>query len=227
MIHFHAALLDRRGEFDAAIAVLSRLADTEEGRKAAYFKDLSELQQRAGKIPDALATVERWKLAAPGDKTAWITGSRLLRESGKPDEAVKMTRQAVGPFRGRRRSGSQPRLAPRRSRPVVGGGGDLLEALRRRRKARPIRRGGRSSSRSSPSGPARPRELEEKLRERARGNRRSIGPILALAELARVTNNEDKRRELLLEARAPATEGHRSAAANRRRWRNSPAIRSG
>ncbi|MES2923912.1 MAG: tetratricopeptide repeat protein, partial [Verrucomicrobiota bacterium] len=199
VLHFHAALLDRRGEFDTAIAVISRLADTEEGKKAAYFKDLTELQQRAGKIPEALATVERWKLSAPGDKTAWITGSRLLRESGKPEEAVKMTRQAVARF-----EGDTDLAANLASLHDEAGQWQDAEAIYWKL----------YDESQSPADQARwavqlaqlaqrtakTEDLEEKLRERARGNRKSIGPILAMAELARVTNNENKRRDLLLEA---------------------------
>jgi tetratricopeptide (TPR) repeat protein len=199
VVHFHAALLDRRGEFDTAIAVLSRLADTDEGRKAAYFKDLSELQQRAGKTVEALATVERWKQSAPGDKTAWITGSRLLRDSGKPEEAVKMTRQAVSRFEGD--SDLAASLASLHDEAGQWADSEAIywrlydEAQSPGDQARWAVQLAQLAQRT-----AKITELEEKLRERARGNRRSIGPVLAQAELARVTNNEDKRRDLLLEA---------------------------
>ncbi|MEO5716420.1 MAG: tetratricopeptide repeat protein [Luteolibacter sp.] len=199
VLHFHAALLDRRGEFDQAIAALSRLADTDEGRKAAFFKDMSELQQRAGKTQDALATVERWKQSAPGDKSAWIAGSRLLRESGKPEEAVKMTRQAVARF-----EGDADLAASLASLHEESGQWSDAEAIYWRL----------YDESQAPSDQARwaaqlaqlamkngkTEDLDEKLQERARGNRRSIGPILAQAELARVTQNDDKRRDLLLEA---------------------------
>lgn len=199
VVHFHAALLDRRGEFDTAIAVLSRLADTDEGRKAAYFKDLSELQQRAGKTVEALATVERWKQSAPGDKTAWITGSRLLRDSGKPEEAVKMTRQAVSRFEGD--SDLAASLASLHDEAGQWADAEAIywrlydEAQSPADQARWAAQLAQLSQRTGKSA-----ELEEKLRERARGNRKSIGPVLAQAELARVTNNEEKRRDLLLEA---------------------------
>jgi tetratricopeptide (TPR) repeat protein len=199
VVHFHAALLDRRGEFDTAIAVLSRLADTDEGRKAAYFKDLSELQQRAGKTVEALATVERWKQSAPGDKTAWITGSRLLRDNGKPEEAVKMTRQAVSRFEGDADLAAS--LASLHDEAGQWADAEAIywrlydEAQSPGDQARWAAQLAQLSQRTAKTA-----ELEEKLRERARGNRRSIGPVLAQAELARVTNNEDKRRDLLLEA---------------------------
>ncbi|MFD0895384.1 tetratricopeptide repeat protein [Luteolibacter ambystomatis] len=199
VVHFHAALLDRRGDFDTAIAVLSRLADTDEGRKAAYFKDLAELQQRAGKAADAIATVERWKQSAPGDKTAWTMASRLLRESGKADEAVKVARQAAARFEGDADLAAALALL----HDEAGQWADA-EAIYWRL----------YDESQSPTDQARwaaqlaqlalkngrTEELDEKLKERAKGNRRSLGPILAQAELARVMQNEDKRRDLLLEA---------------------------
>ena len=199
VLHFHAALLDRRGDFDTAIATLSRLADTEEGKKAVYFKDLSELQQRAGKIPEALATVERWKLSAPGDKTAWIIGSRLLRESGKPEEAVKMTRQAVARFEGD--SDLAASLAMFHEEAGQWQDAESIywklydEGQSPADQARWAVQLAQLAQKTAKTD-----ELEEKLRERARSNRKSIGPILALAELARITNDENKRRDLLLEA---------------------------
>ncbi len=199
VIHFQAALLDRRGEFDAAVVVLTKLADTEEGRKAGYFKDLSALQQRAGKTNDALATVERWKQNAPGDKAAWVTSSQLLRQSGKPEDAVKMTRQAVARF-----EGDADLAASLASLHDEAGHWSDAEAIYWRlydeaqsatdqsRWAAQLARVAQQTGKTT--------ELEEKFRERARSNRKSIGPLLAQAELARLLDDEDKRRDLLLEA---------------------------
>ncbi|OYV07149.1 MAG: hypothetical protein CFE26_02520, partial [Verrucomicrobiales bacterium VVV1] len=197
--HFQAALLDRRGEFDAAVVVLTKLADTEEGRKAGYFKDLSALQQRAGKANDALATVERWKQNAPGDKAAWVTSSQLLRQSGKSEDAVKMTRQAVARF-----EGDADLAASLASLHDEAGHWSDAEAIYWRlydeaqsatdqsRWAAQLARVAQQTGKTT--------ELEEKFRERARSNRKSIGPLLAQAELARLLDDEDKRRDLLLEA---------------------------
>ncbi len=199
VIHFHAALLDRRGEFEQAIAVMMKLATTEEGRKAGYFKDLSALQQRAGKTAEALATVEKWKQNAPGDKAAWITGSQLMRQSGKPDEAVKMTRQAVARFEGDVDLSAS--LASLHDEAGQWADAEAIywrlydEAQSPSDQARWAAQLSRVAQRTGKTT-----ELEEKFRERARGNRKSIGPVLAQAELARLLDNEDKRRDLLLEA---------------------------
>jgi predicted Zn-dependent protease len=199
VIRFHAALLDRRGEFEQAIAALSPLTETEEGRKASFFKDMADLQRRAGKTNEALATVELWKQSAPGDKTAWITGGSILREQGRAEEAVKAARQAVARF------GEDNDLAATlASLHEDAGQTGEAEAIYWR-----LYDGSQSPSDQArwsvrlaelSMNTGRAEEFAEKLRERARGNRRSIGPILAQAELARLTRDEDRRRDLLLEA---------------------------
>lgn len=199
VIRFHCVILERRGEWDKAITVLTRLADTDEGRKASYFKDLSELQRNAGKTEEALATIERWKQSAPTDKTAWITGSSILRENAQTDEAVQVIRQAVSRFK------EDIDLAANLAQ-LHEEAGQLPEALsiywqlydNSEKPADQARWATNLAKIASQTG--RTQELEEQLRERARNNRRSIGPLLAQAELARLTRNEDKRRDLLLEA---------------------------
>lgn len=199
LIRFHAALLDRRSEFEQAITVLKSLADTDEGRKASYFKDMADLQRRAGLTDEALATVELWKQSAPGDKTAWVTGSSILREEGRAEEAVKATRQAVARF-----DEDNDLAATLAGLHEEAGQTEDAEAIYWRlydeseSPSDQARWSVRLAELSMSTG--RTEELEEKLRERARGNRRSIGPILAQAELARITRDEDKRRDLLLEA---------------------------
>ena len=199
VIHFHSALLDRRGDLKQAIAVLSRLADTDEGRKTSFFKDMTELQRRAGLTEDALATVERWKQSAPGDKTAWVTGGSILRENGQAEEAVAATRQAVARF-----DNDTDLAATLASLHEESGQMQDAEAIYWR--LYDDSENPRDQARWAVSlanlalQTGRTAELEEKLRERARGNRRSVGPVLAQAELARIMKDDDKRRDLLLEA---------------------------
>ena len=199
LLRFHAALLDRRGAFEQAIATLSRLEETDEGRKTAFFKDMTELQQRAGKPEDALATVTRWQQSSPGDKSAWISGSALLREMGRPEEAVRMTRQAVARF-----EGDADLAANLATLYTEAGQPQDAEDIYWRlydESSNPndqVRWATQLAQLALQTGLT--EDLDEKLRERARGNRRSIGPVLAQAELARVLRNDDKRRDLLLEA---------------------------
>lgn len=199
LIRFYAALLDQRGDFPEAIATLSRLADTEEGRKTSFFREMADLQRRAGLTEDALATVERWKQSAPGDKAAWVTASSLLSEAGRPEEAVKMTRQAVARF-----EGDTDLAASLASLHQEAGQMQDAEAIYWRLyddSQSPSDQGRWAAQLANLALlTGRTDELADKLAERARANRSSIGPILAQAELARVMENEDKRRDLLLEA---------------------------
>lgn len=199
IIRFHTVILERRGQWNEAIATLSLLKDTDEGRKASFFKDLAELQRNAGLPDDALKTIERWKQSAPTDKTAYVVGSSILRENARSEEAVQMIRQAVSRFK------EDTDLAANLAQ--------LHEEVGEMHEAQTIYWELYDNS-ESPADQARwatnlaqvalrtgrTQELEEQLRERARSNRGSIGPVLAQAELARITNNEDKRRDLLLEA---------------------------
>ncbi len=199
LIRFHTVILERRGEWDKAISVLTRLADTDEGRKASYFKDLSDLQRNAGQTKEALATIERWKQSAPTDKTAWIIGSSILRDDAQTNEAVQMIRQAVSRFK------EDIDLAANLAQ-LHEEAGQLQEAQsiywqlydNSEKPAEQARWATNLAKIATLTG--RTQELEDQLRERARNNRRSIGPLLAQAELARLTRDEDKRRDLLLEA---------------------------
>lgn len=199
VIRFHCILLERRGEWNEAITVLKRLADTDEGRKASFFKDLSELQRNAGLTEDALATIERWKQSAPTDRTAWIVGSSILRDEAKTDEAIKMIRQAASRFKDD--TDLTANLAQLHEE-----AGQFAEAQsiywqlydNSEKPADQARWATNLAEIATQTG--RTQELEEQLRERSRNNRRSIGPLLAQAELARLTRDDDKRRDLLLEA---------------------------
>lgn len=199
LIRFYAGILDRRGAFDEAIDILTLLEDQEEGRKASFFKDLSDLQQRAGKTEEAIETVTRWQQTSPGDKTAWLNGTRLLEKLGKTEEAIRMTRQAVSRFEGD--ADLSAILASQYQ--SVGRTKDALAIFWKLydesdSPAGQVRWATQLANLAVSSGGT--EALEEKLRGRARSNRKSTGPILALAELARALGDEDKRRNLLLEA---------------------------
>jgi len=198
-VRFYAALLVRRGEVERAVAAMERLAEGEEGRRAGYLKELSELQARAGRLEEALATIDRWKQAAPGDRVAWVQRSELLRELGRLDEAMRELRQAVARFEGDK--DLSVRLAGLHQERGESGEAEAIywrlydeseSALEQARWAGELAKLARESGRTA--------ELEERLVARSRANRRSIGPLLARAELARVMDDAGKRRDLLLEA---------------------------
>ncbi len=199
LIRFHASLLESQGNFPAALAELEKLSATPEGAKASFLKELTELQIRAGKTEEALATLETWKQTAPGDKTPWQTAIRLHQSIYQIPQAIATARQATARFPKDADLAATLAALHVQSRQFA-----EAEAIYWRlydssetpsdqaRWAAPLARIASDSNRVP--------ELQEKFRERAAGNRRSLGPILAQIELARVTRDDQSRCDLLLEA---------------------------
>ena len=100
LVWFHTAMLMRRGHLQQAIERLHTLADTTEGRRAAYVKMLADLHLRAGNVDAALEYSGEWKLRAPDDRSAWIFHANVLCQLGHNDEALWQLRQAVARFDG-------------------------------------------------------------------------------------------------------------------------------
>lgn len=199
LVRFLAALLERRGAFDRAVETMLRLAESDEGRKASYLKELAEMQQRAGDMDGALATAERWKQRAPGDKSVWVFCARLHQDEGKLDKALRELRQAARKFEGDKDLAASlaalygERQEYQEAEAILWGMYDRSEQASEQfrwgsRLAEMAVRGGRSA------------ELEARLIERSRSNRKSVSPLLARAELARRMNQDYKRRDLLMEA---------------------------
>ncbi len=199
LLRFHASLLALRNDLPSAIAVFERLGASGEGGKVSFFKDLSELQLRAGQTTQALETLEQWRTAAPTDKAPWTIAAQLLRETGKISEAMDMTRRALVRFSGDEdlslslarllmdtgeTDGAEQiywRLYDNAPDPSAHSRiAQLLAALANRT-------GGTEA-------------LKEKFLERARGNSRSLGPVLALVEIARASGDRDGIREHLSRA---------------------------
>ena len=199
LLRFHASLLAQRNDLPSAIAVFERLGASGEGGKVSFFKDLSELQLRAGQTDQALETLDQWRTAAPTDKAPWTIAAQLLRETGKITEAMDMTRRALVRFSGDEdlslslarllmdtgeTDGAEQiywRLYDNAPDPSAHSRiAQLLAALANRT-------GGTEA-------------LKEKFLERARGNSRSLGPVLALVEIARASGDRDGIREHLSRA---------------------------
>lgn len=199
LLRYLAAMSERRGEWSRAMETMQRLAASDEGRKASYLKELAELQLRAGDVKGSLATAKRWKQRAPGDKAVWIFTAHLLRQGGDLEQAVRETRQAVARFDGDKDlAASLASLHSERGDYVEAETiywrmyDDASDSSEQTRWAAQLAQIAKRSRRTA--------EVELRLIERARRNRKSVGPLLAQAELAKVMNLHDKRRDLLLEA---------------------------
>ncbi|MFK7849894.1 MAG: tetratricopeptide repeat protein [Akkermansiaceae bacterium] len=199
LLRFHASLLSQRGDFLAAIAAFKLIEKTGAGNRASYFKELSELQIRANLLNEALATLEKWKVAAPTAKTPWTVTTRLLSQTGRVQEAIENTRGALTRFSDDQeisstlsqlyQSSGQPSESERILWRLYDKAPDTTaQSNWASRLAQLARQTGTTS------------ELREKFEERARSNNRSIGPILALTEIARAENNRKSIREYLIRA---------------------------
>lgn len=189
LLRFHASLLSVRGDFPAAIATLHRLTESASDSSASYFKELSDLQLRAGDTQAALKTIEKWKVAAPTDKSPWTIATRLLRESGSHSEAMENTRRALSRFNN--------------DEDLTAILGDLYQESGNHKEAERIfwklydqapdsaaqsRWAARLANLAHRYGKT--EELKEKFIQRSRSNHQSIGPILALIEIARASQDQ-------------------------------------
>ncbi len=199
ILRFYASLLSVRGDFPTAIATLNRLSQNSSDKSASYYKELSDLQLRSGDSASSLKTIEQWKIAAPTDKTPWTIAIRLLRESGNYQEAIETTRRALTRFNN--------------DEDLTSGLADLYQQTAAYLESERIywklydqapdssaqsRWAARLATLAQSKGNT--EELKEKFLQRSRSNNQSIGPILALVELARVTQNQEAQLEHLYQA---------------------------
>jgi len=198
----HAALVrvqSARGEFKNAAESQEALVNAPGGRKAVHLQRLVELYEKAGQNEKALSWAAEWKKAAPGSVLVWIRESDLLAASGKPADALRVMRQAAAQFPGdeeiRLRLGEAFRTE-----------GKFADAARiytmlfedAKDTANKVRYAGELAKTAEMSGSM--TNLVEEFEERRKGNRGSILPLLALAEIHRAAGNYEGRRQALLEA---------------------------
>jgi predicted Zn-dependent protease len=198
----HAALVrvqSARGEFKSAAESQEALVNAPGGRKAVHIQRLVELYEKAGLTEKALSWTVEWRKAAPGSVLVWIKESDLLAASGKPADALRVMRQAAQQFPAdeeiRLRLGEAFRTE-----------GKFADAARiytmmfedAKDTANKVRYAGELAKTAEMSGSM--SALLEQFEERRKGNRGSILPLLALAEIHRAAGNYEGRRQALLEA---------------------------
>ncbi|MEZ0274193.1 MAG: hypothetical protein ACAH88_04760, partial [Roseimicrobium sp.] len=192
-------LLQGRQEWIRAAETMAKLIVLPDGRTSSNVQKVVDLYQRAGQTGEALTAISEWKKLSPGAVTPWMTESRLLAESGRPDDGIKVLREAYRKFP------DNPDLAA--------SFGDQLVAVGQMNEAMQIfetwyektddvlgkMRWASSLARAAASGGG-TGQLVERFRERQKKNRQSVVPWIALAEIHRATGNMDGRREAIMEA---------------------------
>ena len=198
----HAALVrvqSARGEFKNAAESQEALVKAPGGRKAVHLQRLVELYEKAGLTEKALGWIADWRQLAPGSVLVWIRESDLLAAAGKPADALRVMRQAAQQFP----ADEDIRL---RLAEAFRTEGKFADAARiytmlfeeAKETTNKVRYAGELAKTAEMSGSM--SALLEEFEERRKGNRASILPLLALAEIHRASNNYEGRRQALMEA---------------------------
>ncbi|MES2705311.1 MAG: tetratricopeptide repeat protein [Verrucomicrobiota bacterium] len=192
-------LQGQRNDHAGAADSLKKLIESPGGRKSAHVQRLVELYRRAGKTEEALAWIPEWKKLSPGSVLPWQTEAELQTETGKGTEALRTLRQASQEFEGN--EDLRALLASAyRSEGQLADAQRIYMALYENAADTParIRWAGAMAEVAKEAGKT--EELIETFEQRHKANRASPAPLLALAEIHRVTENYDGRRKALLEA---------------------------
>ena len=192
-------LASMRRDWPQAAAATQELIQLPGGRKSQYLRRLVEYYQRDFRVAEALRWVAEWKKSAPGSISPWITESKLLLLDGKDDEAINALRLAAREFE--ESSEIRVRLAQLYSQAGKLGDAERIywqqyetsQALGE--KLRWVEQLARIAEQQGKT-----EHLVENFNERRRTNRTSIVPLLALAQIYRVTDNYEGRRQALLAA---------------------------
>lgn len=192
-------LASARRDWQKAAAATDKLIQLPGGRKSQYVRRLVEYYQRDFRIADALRWIGEWKKLTPGSISPWLTESKLLLLDGKEAEAITALRTAAREFE----DSSEIRI---RLAQLYSQTGKLGEAERiywqqyetseglgdKLRWAEQLARVAEQQGKTE--------QLIEGFNERRRTNRTSIVPLLSLAQVYRVTDNYEGRRQVLTAA---------------------------
>lgn len=189
-------LYSQRHDWTRAAEATRRLVDMPEGRKSVHVRQLVELYQKDYKINDALKWVQEWKKLSPGSTLPWLTESRLLTQQGKNKEAISALRVAVQEFE------DNQELRTRLAQLYIDAGhnNDAERIYWRQYEESKDLIGKLRAVQNLAEIAEITEQLVERFEERRRTNRKSIEPLLALAEIHRVSGNYEGRRKALVEA---------------------------
>lgn len=188
-----------RQDWSQAAAAALRLVQAPGGRQSVHLRRLVELYMRDEQPEQALAWVEQWKQASPGSVLPWINESQLLARLNKPEDSLRVLRQAS------RRFPQDADLAAMLAEKYAAvGQGREAERLYWRQfqqtedSAEQLRWVEQLARLKVELGQT--DELVQVFRERQKSNPESIEPLLALALIYRQADKYEERRAVLMEA---------------------------
>jgi len=192
-------LFTSRRDWQKAADATRRILELPGGQKSLHVRRLVELYTRDYQFEEALKWIESWRQLSPGSTSPWLAEARLLRLQGKEDDAVNVLRKASQRFDNDENLRAKLATtytelgklgdAERIYWQIYEQSEDLSDKLRWVQDlAKLSQQQGKTS------------QLVENFEARRRNNRRSIVPLLALAEIHRVADNYEGRRQALTSA---------------------------
>ncbi len=191
-------LLALRRAWPEAAAAMEDLVQRPGQATSANFRELANLHRRAGDLEAAIESVRRWRTAVPGSTSPWLVEAELLRASADPEAAIELLEVAARRFddaalRSELATAYAESGRLRRAETVLWGLYEDADSVTER-----VRWAGRMAELLRWSD--RFDGLVEQLERRRTRERRDIGVYLALAEVHRVGESYEARRQALLEA---------------------------
>lgn len=194
-----------RQDWAAAAKAVEALVSLPGGRKSVNIRELVTFNIRADKLDLALKWIGEWKKVSPGSLLPWLNESKVYDRMGKFDEAINVLRMAAQQFP------KDPDLFARLGERYVRNG-QYPEAERiywqryedSEKLSDKLQWSERLASLKEDTGGL--DELIEKFEERRKSNPKSVEPLLALAQVHRVADNYEERRQALLQATRLQTE---------------------
>lgn len=188
-----------RGNWELAAETQERLIDLPGGKNSAQIQALVLMHERNFDFAEAARWIEEWKKLSPGSVSPWLRLANLQSADGEFEEAVQTLRSASQRF------DDSPEIRAKLA-DAYHSLGKLADAERLYWRLYEDEADSAGKTRWVTKLAFIARELDQVERliadfeERRRGNRTSILPLLALAEIHEVTGNDSERRQAILEA---------------------------
>ncbi|MEX0885620.1 MAG: tetratricopeptide repeat protein [Phycisphaeraceae bacterium] len=188
-----------RRDWAAAAATLEQLADEPGGRQPRHLRELVQLYGRLDQTDNALRWTQTWKEVSPQSPAPWLAEAKLLIGTGQVEQGLATMRVAVRRFEG------EPDVRAELAR-LYREQGRFPDAQRHYQRlyeqteevTRKLVWVAAMAEVASRHGAE--RELVERFEQRRDRDRRNIVPLLALAEIHRVTHDYERRRAALMQA---------------------------
>ena len=188
-----------RHEWAKAADATKQLLTLGGGRQSLYVRRLVELYEQDDQLGEALKWAGKWKQLAPGLTTPWLAEARIMQKQGESEQVQATLRKAIQRFD----KDEEIRVCLAQIYASTGKAHDAArmywqlyeqndDPTNKLRWAAELAKLARQEGDTA--------KLIENFRDRHRGNRRSIVPLLAIAEIYRVNENYEDGRQALLEA---------------------------